>query len=114
MPNVIDNALSDDFLEKKIEQRMTRRQREFWYIQGSAPDNKGRMRSFLLGPYSDSQKASEISSSKRLTSSNILCLPTADLGKASQILKARKLQGNSSISDVFDRLKHKGVGQDVI
>lgn len=114
MRTALDSAFDDDFLDKKIEQKMTRRQREFWYIQGSAPDNKNRMRSFLLGPYSDSQKANEIANSKRLTSFTVINLETSDLGKASQILKARKLQGGSNISDVFDRLKHRNVGQDVI
>ena len=114
MRTAIDNAFDDDFLDKKIEQRMTRRQREFWYFQGSAPDNKGRMRSFLLGPYSDSQKANEIIGLKRLASASVFALETSDLGRASQILKARKLQGNSSVADVFDRLKHRNVGPDVI
>lgn len=113
MPNVIDSVMDDDFFDKKLEQKMTRRQREFWYIQGSAPDNKGRMRSFLLGPYSDSQKANEIANSKRLTSFTVLNLETSDLGRASQILKARKLQGGSNIGDVFDRLRHKGVGDTI-
>jgi hypothetical protein len=114
MPNVIDNALNDDFLDKKIEQRMTRRQRAFWYLQGSAPDSKDRMRSFLLGPYSDSSTANNIARAKSLTNFTVIELPTSDLGKASQILKARRLHGNSSMSEVFDRLKHKGVGTDVL
>ena len=107
----IDRKLDiDKRIDNRIEQRMTRRQRAFWYIQGSAEDAKGRMRSFLLGPYSDSQKANEIASSKRLSSFSVLELDTSDLGRASQILKARKLHGGSDISGVFDRIKHTGVG----
>lgn len=122
--SITTNAVfDDDFLDKRldidkkvdnrIEQRMTRRQRAFWYIQGSAEDKNHKMRSFLLGPYGDSQRANDVAKSKRLVSFSIIELDTSDLGRASQILKARKLHGGSDISDVFDRLKHKGVGEDI-
>jgi hypothetical protein len=110
----LDKKFDDNLIDRKLEQRMTRRQRAFWYIQGSAPDRNGKMRSFLLGPYSDSQKANEIASSKRLSAFSILELDTSDLSRASQILKARKLHSGSDITGVFDRLKHKGVGEDIL
>lgn len=100
----------EDTLDKKIEQRMNARQREFYYIQGSAPDAKQRMRSFLLGPYSDYAKADSIANSKRLTSYTIINLETSDLGRASQIIKARRLHNGVDISEIFNRTRHKGVG----
>jgi len=101
----------DDKLDKRIE-RMNSRQRSFYYISGSASDNKNRMRSFLLGPYSDYEKASSVAESKRLTSFEIFEMSSSDLGKVSQVLKARRLHSGASIGDVFEKLKHKRVGQE--
>jgi len=104
----------DGLVDKKVNQRMSRRQSSYFYIQGSAEDNKHRMRSFLLGPYSDYETANRIAESKRLTSYNILEEGSSDLSKVSQVLKARRLHSGSSIGDVFEKLKHKRVGEDSI
>ena len=106
----------DDFdtaLDKKIERRMSSRQHSWFYISGSAPDKKGRMRGFLLGPYSDYDVASRIVESKRLTSYEIFEDSSSDMSKVSQKLKARKLHGGASMADIFDKVKHTGVGQPV-
>lgn len=102
------NELDD--LDKRLEQRMNSRTRENYYIQGSAPDGKGRMRSFLLGPYPDYDRANKVAESKRLTSFEIISLETSDLGRASQIIKARRLHNGVDISKIFERTRHKGVG----
>jgi hypothetical protein len=112
MGNVLDSSGFENIdrkfdIDKKIEQKLNRRQHAFFYIQGSAPDKKGRMRGFLLGPYGDSAMATSIASAKRMTSYTVIELETSDLGRASQILKARRLHGNSDISEVFERMKHK-------
>jgi hypothetical protein len=109
MPNSIDDF--EEKLDQKLEQRMNSRNREFWYIQGSSPDLKGRMRSFLLGPYNEYAKADAIANSKRLTSYSIINLETSDLGKASQVIKARRLHSGTDISQIFERTRHKNVGQ---
>jgi hypothetical protein len=104
----------DDFeekLDKRLEQRMNSRNRSYFYISGSAPDNKKRMRAFLLGPYPDYDTANNIAESKRLTSFNIFENPSSDLSKVSQVLKAQRLHSGTSIADVFDKLRHKRVGQ---
>jgi hypothetical protein len=102
----------DDILDRKVEQRMSSRQRSFFYISGSACDRKGKMRAFLLGPYSDYEKASAIAESKRLTSFEIFEQSSSDLGKVSQILKAQRLHSGTSMAEVFDKLKHKRVGEE--
>jgi hypothetical protein len=104
----------DDILDKKVEQRMNSRNREHYYIQGSAEDKHHRMRSFLLGPYSDYAKADAVANSKRLTSYEIINLETSDLGKASQVIKARRLHSGVDMAAIFERTKHTGVGNDTI
>lgn len=108
--NQMNKVMENDYLDNIIDKKMSRNQKTFWYIAGSAPDNKNRMRTFLLGPYSDSSQADSIASSKRLTSYQIVEIPTCDLGKASQIMKARRLKGVSSMGDIFERVRHKDVG----
>lgn len=100
----------DEMIDKKMERRMMARQHTYFYIQGSASDGKGRMRQFLLGPYSDYEKASHVAESKRLTSFEVIALETSDVQRASQVIKARRLHGGANISEVFERTKHKGVG----
>jgi hypothetical protein len=98
-------------MDSIIDRRSMRNMRSFWYLSGSAVDSKGRARSFLLGPYADSQKANAIANSKKLISYNVVELETADLSRASQILKARRVEcRESSMSDAFSRLGHKNVG----
>lgn len=104
----------DELIDKRMERRMSSRQHEYFYIQGSASDSKGRMRSFLLGPYSDYEKANKIAESKRLSSYTIIPLETSDLARASQVIKARRLHSGVDISEIFNRTKHKGVGDEGI
>jgi hypothetical protein len=111
MPNSIDDF--EEKVDQKLERRMSSRNRSFFYISGSASDNKSRMRAFLLGPYPDYETANRIAESKRLTSFEIFENSSSDLGKVSQILKAQRLHRGTSIADVFDKLKHKRVGQEV-
>lgn len=100
-----------DDIETVLSRKMMRNAREFWYVSGSAVDSKGRARSFLLGPYGDSQKAESVASSKKLISYNIINLETSDLSKASQILKARRIEcRESTMADAMSRLGHKNVG----
>jgi hypothetical protein len=98
-------------LDKRLEQRMNSRNRSFYYLAGSSPDHRGRMKSFLLGPYGDYDQANRVAESKKLTSFTIENLETSDLGRAGQILKARRLHGGSSMADIFERVKHRNVGQ---
>jgi hypothetical protein len=100
-----------DDMDSIIDKRSMRNAREFWYVSGSAVDSKGRARSFLLGPYGDSQKAESVASSKKLITHTVINLPTSDLGKASQMLKARRIEcRESTMADAMSRLGHKNVG----
>lgn len=100
----------DEKLDKKIEQRMNARSNSFWYLTGSAPDKNGKMRGFLLGPYPDYDTAKNIAERKHLTNWEPFESPSSDLGRTGQILRARKLHGNASFADIFQRNKHKNVG----
>jgi hypothetical protein len=110
MPNSIDDL--ENNLDKRIEQRLNSRNRSFFYLTGSAPDRSGKMRGFLLGPYPDFETASKIAERKHLTSWEAFESPSSDLGRTGQILRARKLHGNSSFADIFQKNKHKNVGQE--
>jgi len=103
----------DDFdaLDKKLEQKLNSRNRSFWYLQGSAPDQNGKMRGFLLGPYPDTETARDIAEKKRLTCWEAVESPSSDLSRTGQILRARKLHGNSSFAEIFQKNRHKNVGQ---
>jgi hypothetical protein len=111
MPNSIDDF--ENNLDKRLEQKLNSRNRSFFYISGSAPDRSSRMRSFLLGPYPDYNTANKIAESKKLSSFEIFEQSSSDLGKVSQILKARRLHSGASMADIFERTKHKGVGHEV-
>jgi hypothetical protein len=104
----------DNVLDKKIEQRVNSRSHTFYYLVGSAPDKSGRMKSFLLGPYSDYEKATQIAESKRLSSYTVENFSSSDLSRVGQILKARRLHSGASMADIFERVKHKSVGEDTI
>jgi hypothetical protein len=100
-----------DDLDKMMERKMMRRQRGgFWYVTGSSPDTKGRMKQFLLGPFSDYETAVNVIERKRLTSAQPVEVNSSDLARAGQIIKAMRLQGNSTMAQVFDRVAHKNVG----
>lgn len=101
----------EDKLDKRLEQRMNSRQREFYYLVGSAPDKSGKMKSFLLGPYSDYEKATQVAESKRLTSFSVENFNSSDLSRVGQILKARRLHGGTPMAEIFERVKHRNVGQ---
>lgn len=106
----MNKILENDYIDNLMDKKMSRGQKAFWYITGSAEDRHGRMRVFLLGPYGDSNQARGIAESKRLTSFEVVELSTSDLSKAGQVMKARRLKGNSSMSDVFERVQHRNVG----
>ena len=103
----------DDFdaLDKKLEQKLNSRNRTFYYLCGSSPDKLGRMKSFLLGPYGDYEQANRVAESKKLTDFSIEVFESSDLSRVGQILKARRLHGGSSMADIFERVKHRNVGQ---
>lgn len=104
----------DDFeekLDKRLEQRMNSRQRSFYYLCGSSPDNRGRMKSFLLGPYSDYEQANRVAESKKLSNFSIEVFESSDLSRVGQILKARRLHGGTPMAEIFERVKHRNVGQ---
>jgi hypothetical protein len=109
MPNSIDDF--EEKLDQKLEQRMNSRNREYYYLVGSAPDRSGKMKSFLLGPYPDYEKATRVAESKRLTSFSVENFPSSDLSRVGQILKARRLHSGASMADIFERTRHKNVGQ---
>ena len=102
----------EENLDKKLEQKLNSRNRSFWYLTGSAPDKSGKMRGFLLGPYPDFDTASNVAERKRLTDWQAVESPSSDLSRTGQILRARKLQGSSSFADIFEKNRHKGVGQE--
>lgn len=105
--------MSDDFLDKKLERKMNARHGgPWWYVEGSAPDKHGRMKPFLIGPYVEYEKARAIAESKKFASHEIFSSQYSDLSRVSQIRKAARLQGNASIQDVFERLRHKGVANE--
>lgn len=110
----LSDIQDEDFLNKQFEQKSLARQRSYWYLSGSAPNKAGIQKPFLLGPYSSSDKAEEIATRKRLTDALPILIPTSDLGKAGQILRARRLHGNSSFAEIFEKMKHKHVGADNI
>ena len=101
----------EDKLDKKLEQRMNSRNRSFYYLCGSSPDNRGRMKSFLLGPYGDYEQANRVAESKKLSSYSIEVFESSDLSRVGQILKARRLHGGTPMADIFERVKHRNVGQ---
>jgi hypothetical protein len=105
----------DDFeekLDKRLEQRMSRRQTEWWFLTGTAPNKAGQMKGFLLGPYMDYDTANGVIERKRLVGhAEPVLLPTSDLSKAGQIIRARRLHGNASFADIFQRNQHKNVGE---
>lgn len=110
----IDNVLNDDYLDKRINRKLASSQSEYWWIHGSEPDKKsGRMRQFLLGAYNSYDEASNMAETKRLTSFTIVNLPTRDMTRAGQLMKARRLQGTASMQDVFQRVAHKNVGNEI-
>jgi hypothetical protein len=97
----------DDKLDKRIEQRMNSRNTEWYYIQGSENKN-GKMKGFLIGPFSY-DKAQSLMSSKKFSSAEMIALNTTDLSRAGQILKYRRFHNGEGITSVMDRVKHKGV-----
>ena len=101
-----------DDLDKMMERKMMRRQRGgFWYVTGASPDSKGRMKQFLLGPFPDAETANDVIERKRLVgNATAIEVNTSDLARAGQIIKAMRLQGNASMSEVFNRVAHKNVG----
>jgi len=101
-----------DDLDKIIERKQMQRHRGgCWYVTGSAPNSSGVMKSFLLGPYPDAEAAMAIIERKRLSGRAEVCeCPTSDLARAGQIIRARRLQGNTQMSEVFNRYAHKNVG----
>jgi hypothetical protein len=101
-----------DNIDNVLNQKQMRHQRsDFVYLVGSAPDKNGRQKSFMLGPYSDSEQASEIAQRKHLSHYEYFTCPSSDLARANQIWKAQRLHGSASMQDVFSRVAHKNVGQ---
>jgi len=99
-------------IDKMLDRKMLNRQRSgFWYVSGAAPDAKGRMKQFLLGPFPDAETANDVIERKRLVgNATAIEVNTSDLARAGQIIKAMRLQGNASMSEVFNRVAHKNVG----
>jgi hypothetical protein len=112
--NRMNDIMSDGYLDKVMDKRMSRAQTDWWYIYGSIPDNKThRTKQYLLGGYSSYDEANRVANAKRLTDVNYCSLPTKDISRAGQILKARRLQGNSTMSEVLQRVSHKNVGDGI-
>jgi len=103
----------DEMLDRKFERRMNARASSWYYIYGTESDKKGRPKGFLIGPYSY-EKADSLMKNKKFASATMVELNTSDLGKAGQILRARKLHSGAPMSDIFERVKHRGVVQDDI
>jgi len=97
----------DKMLDRKMERRINSRSTEWYYIQGSEEKN-GKMKGFLIGPFSY-EKAQSLMNSKKFSSAEMIALSTTDLSRAGQILKYRRLHGGESIGSVMDRVKHKGI-----
>lgn len=103
----------DEILDRKVDRKINSKHvGGWWYLVGSAPDKHGRMKGFLLGPYNDYDEASKMAERKHLTHANPVELPTTDLQRAGQILRARRLHGDASFAEIFERQKHKHVGQE--
>jgi hypothetical protein len=65
-------------------------------------------KSVLLGPYSTEEKANEVGFSGKLSGTfEIISLPTRDRGKATQMLRARKLNTGSNLGQALQRVRHK-------
>jgi len=105
--------MDDDYIDKAIGRKMAQTQSEWWWIYGSEVDHNGKMRPFLLGAYEDYETADRIAQSKRLTSFDIVSLGTRSMAHAGQIIRARRVQGNTPMSEVFRRAAHKNVGSEV-
>jgi hypothetical protein len=99
-------------IDKMLDRKMLNRQRSgFWYVSGASEDSKGRMKQFLLGPFPDADVANDVIERKRLVGkATAIQVNTSDLSRAGQIIKAMRLQGNASMSDIFSRVQHKNVG----
>lgn len=100
----------DSLLDKKVEQRMNSRNTEWYYIQGSEMKN-GKMKGFLIGPFSY-EKAQSLMSSKKFSAAEMIALNTTDLSRAGQILKYRRFHNGEGISSVMDRVRHKGIADE--
>jgi Cft2 family RNA processing exonuclease len=111
MPNSIDDF--ENNLDKRLEQKLNSRNRSWFYIRGSEVDNKGRNKSFLIGPFTY-EKANDLMERKRFVSAEIIELGTSDLARAGQMLKFRRLNSGEGIGSVMERVKHKGIADDSI
>lgn len=110
MSNSIDDL--DKRIDHKLEQRVNSRNTEWYYIQGSESKN-GKMKGFLIGPFSY-EKAQSLMSSKKFSAAEMIPLNTTDLSRAGQILKYRRFNNGEGIGSVMDRVRHKGVVEDTI
>lgn len=88
-------------------------QLEYWYItaQWIPKDGLGKpkpMRSVLLGPYPSEDKANEIGMGKLGNIPfELIPLPTRDRGKATQMLRAKKLNSGQDLNQSLSRVSHK-------
>lgn len=100
-------------LEGKIYGERLGNQAEYWYITAEwiPKDGMGKpkpKRSVLLGPYSDEAKCDSIAL-QRLgnISYEIIALPTRDRSKATQMLRAKKLNAGQDLDSALQRVRHK-------
>lgn len=64
-------------------------------------------RTVLLGAFSTEEEADRIGYRKISGHYDVIMLPTKDSGKASQLIKARKLHNSANLEDSMQRLRHQ-------
>jgi hypothetical protein len=88
-------------------------QAEYAYITAEwiPKDGMGRpkpKRSVLLGPYPTEDKANEVGMQQLGNIPfEVIMLPTRDRGKATQMLRARKLNSGQDLDQSLQRVRHK-------
>jgi hypothetical protein len=107
------DIFDENYLDKSLANKLARSSSSHYYLLGSAPDDKGRMKGFFTGPYPDMEYARGIAERKHFSSYEILDFGTASLATATQMLKHRRMVGDASMSDVLRRQAHKQKGDEI-
>lgn len=111
--NRMRSVMDENYVDKRLSDRLSRGQTSWYYLLGSAADEKGRMKSFFNGPYPDFETATSMAERKKLSSWEVLEFGTRSLSTATQQLKHRRMAGTTAMTDVLKRQAHKQSGNEV-
>ena len=75
---------------------------QYWWI---VADWNGK--SVVIGPANSQEEANRMGYEKLDTQFNVVTLPTRDRGRATAMLKARKLQDGAGLNAALEKMRHK-------